>query len=72
MPKCHCFIHAASPEFTSSIVFYLSTMPGEKLAVVRWVDMQEANYSKNEDEGARTLYMSDLSQVTHGHNSLWD
>lgn len=34
-------------------------------------DMQGANYIKNENEGAQTMYMSDLSQVTHGHNPLW-
>lgn len=34
-------------------------------------DMQEANYIKNENEWTQTMYMSDLSQVTHGHNPLW-
>lgn len=44
----------------------------QKLALMRWVATQEANYSKNENEGAQTMNVNDLGQVTHGRNLLWD
>lgn len=31
----------------------------QKLALVRWVATQEANYSKNENEGAQTMNVNE-------------
>lgn len=63
MPQYGCFIHAASPEICQ---FHIVSWY-KKPALVRWVATQEANYSKNENEGAQTIYANDLGQVTHGH-----
>lgn len=63
MPQYGCFIHAASPRNLPVRYFILVQ---KILALVRSATTQEANYSKNENEGAQAMYVNDLGQVTHG------